>query len=161
MDEATSWFPGTYRWDSQLLSPASHPHLWLKTLWWVFLRWRWEIQFDGTQMWTFCQWLLFGVSVKTSDCPIDASWNWNNPQRQWSSDCLLHFDSTLNSFSCESVTLIWQHWKDLVAGVSPEDYKSGWNGSLALNKQNERTMKGVLLVESLSAEGRSELGEGS
>ncbi|KAK5112065.1 hypothetical protein LTR85_011646 [Meristemomyces frigidus] len=30
IDEASSWFPGTYRWDSQLLSPASHPHLCLE-----------------------------------------------------------------------------------------------------------------------------------
>ncbi|EFX04056.1 duf1479 domain containing protein [Grosmannia clavigera kw1407] len=27
IDSETTWFPGTYRWDSQLLSPASHPHL--------------------------------------------------------------------------------------------------------------------------------------
>lgn len=33
VDEETGWFPGTYRWDSQLLSPESHPHLRLeKTL---------------------------------------------------------------------------------------------------------------------------------
>ena len=33
IDDETGWFPGTYRWDSQLLSPASHPHLHLeKTL---------------------------------------------------------------------------------------------------------------------------------
>jgi len=33
IDEKTGWFPGTYRWDSQLLSPESHPHLFLeKTL---------------------------------------------------------------------------------------------------------------------------------
>ena len=30
VDEDTGWFPGTYVWDSQLLSPASHPHLYLE-----------------------------------------------------------------------------------------------------------------------------------
>ncbi len=30
LDEESGWFPGTYRWDSQLLSPASHPHLYLE-----------------------------------------------------------------------------------------------------------------------------------
>jgi hypothetical protein len=30
LDES-AWFAGTYRWDSQLLSPASHPHLSLET----------------------------------------------------------------------------------------------------------------------------------
>lgn len=30
IDEETGWFPGTYRWDSQLLSPESHPHLYLE-----------------------------------------------------------------------------------------------------------------------------------
>jgi hypothetical protein len=30
VDEETGWFPGTYVWDSQLLSPASHPHLYLE-----------------------------------------------------------------------------------------------------------------------------------
>ncbi|KAI1617398.1 duf1479 domain-containing protein [Exophiala viscosa] len=30
IDTETGWFPGTYRWDSQLLSPASHPHLCLE-----------------------------------------------------------------------------------------------------------------------------------
>ena len=47
LDHETGWFPGTYRWDSQLLSPASHPHLHLEetlmsipamepgdTIWW-------------------------------------------------------------------------------------------------------------------------------
>jgi hypothetical protein len=46
MDES-AWFPGTYPWYSQLLSPASHPHLFLEdtlmsipavepgdTIWW-------------------------------------------------------------------------------------------------------------------------------
>jgi hypothetical protein len=28
--DETAWFPGTYRWDSQLLSPVSHPHLFLE-----------------------------------------------------------------------------------------------------------------------------------
>lgn len=45
--DASAWFPGTYRWDSQLLSPTSHPHLHLEetlmscpemkpgdTIWW-------------------------------------------------------------------------------------------------------------------------------
>lgn len=30
IDATSAWFPGTYRWDSQLLSPASHPHLFLE-----------------------------------------------------------------------------------------------------------------------------------
>ena len=30
IDDETGWFPGTYVWDSQLLSPASHPHLYLE-----------------------------------------------------------------------------------------------------------------------------------
>jgi hypothetical protein len=30
VDEETGWFPGTYEWDSQLLSPESHPHLYLE-----------------------------------------------------------------------------------------------------------------------------------
>lgn len=30
VDETSGWFPGTYRWDSQLLSRASHPHLFLE-----------------------------------------------------------------------------------------------------------------------------------
>lgn len=29
--DETEWFPGTYRWDSQSLSPASHPHLSLES----------------------------------------------------------------------------------------------------------------------------------
>ena len=60
------------------------------------------------------------------------------------------------------MTVIRQHWKDRVAGVPLEDYKylDGTGSELVLSKQNERTMKGALLVEDLSTKGRRGLSEG-
>jgi hypothetical protein len=46
--------------------------------------------------------------------------------------------------------------------VPLEDYKylDGTGSELVLSKQNERTMKGALLVEDLSTKGRRGLSEG-
>ena len=57
---------------------------------------------------------------------------------------------------------IRQYWKDLVAGVAPDDYKflDGMADEMVPNRQNERLMVGALPLESLSAEGRRALGEG-
>lgn len=61
-------------------------------------------------------------------------------------------------------TLIYirQHWKDLVAGILPDDYKylDETGSEPVLSKQNERQMKGALHLEELSEEGRRVLGEG-
>lgn len=56
---------------------------------------------------------------------------------------------------------IRQHWKDLLAGIPPDDYKylDGTGKDLVLSKQNERKMIGALPIETLSAEGRRALGE--
>jgi hypothetical protein len=61
-----------------------------------------------------------------------------------------------------NVTYIRQHWKDLVAGVPPEDYKylDGTGSKLVFSKQNERNLKGAMPLDLLSAEGRRALGEG-
>ncbi len=55
---------------------------------------------------------------------------------------------------------IKQHWKDLIAGLPPEDYKylDGTGSELVLSEQNERKMKGALSLDSISAEGRRALG---
>lgn len=57
---------------------------------------------------------------------------------------------------------IRRHWKDLVAGIPPDDYKylDGMGDKLVLSTQNEREMVGALPLETLSAEGRRALGEG-
>ena len=57
---------------------------------------------------------------------------------------------------------IRKHWKDLVAGVPPDDYKylDGTGSGLILSEQNERKMKGALQLNEISAEGRKALGEG-
>jgi hypothetical protein len=57
---------------------------------------------------------------------------------------------------------IRKHWKDLVAGVPPDDYKylDGTGSDLILNELNERHMKGALQLNEISAEGRRALGEG-
>lgn len=61
-----------------------------------------------------------------------------------------------------NVDYIRQHWKDLVVGTPPTDYKylDGTGSKLVLSQQNERKMKGALPLESISTEGRRALGEG-
>jgi hypothetical protein len=61
-----------------------------------------------------------------------------------------------------NMAYIRQHWKDLVDGIPPEDYKylDGAGSELALSTVNERTMKGAMSLDSISAEGRRGLGEG-
>jgi hypothetical protein len=61
----------------------------------------------------------------------------------------------------KNVEYITQYWKDLVAGVPPEDYKflDGVGSELVLSQVNERNMKGVLDLDEISAEGRRGLGE--
>ncbi len=61
-----------------------------------------------------------------------------------------------------NLAYIRQYWKDLVAGVPPEDYKylDGTGSVLILSQQNERVMKGALSLDDLSVEGRKGLGEG-
>lgn len=61
-----------------------------------------------------------------------------------------------------NLNYIRKHWKDLVAGIPPDDYKylDGTGSELVLSKQNERKMKGALPLDALSAEGRRGLGEG-
>lgn len=135
----SSWFPGTYRWDSQLLSPASHPHLCLEeTL----------------------------VSIPRVE-PGDTVW--------WHADMCHAVETTHNGSlpasvcyipACPSTPMnqayIRQHWKGLVAGVPPEDYKylDGAGSELILSTLNERKLKGALSLDSISLEGRRGLGEG-
>ena len=61
-----------------------------------------------------------------------------------------------------NLAYIRQHWKDLVAGVPPDDYKylDGTGPEPILSEQNERKMRGALLLETISAEGRRALGQG-
>jgi hypothetical protein len=61
-----------------------------------------------------------------------------------------------------NVLYIRQYWKDLVAGVPPDDYKylDGTGGVPVLSQQNESKMKAALDLETISAEGRRALGEG-
>ncbi len=61
----------------------------------------------------------------------------------------------------ENLAYIRQHWKDLVAGVPPEDYKylDGTGSELVLSQQNERKMKGAMSLDDISVEGRRALGE--
>lgn len=56
---------------------------------------------------------------------------------------------------------IRQHWKDLIAGIPPDDYKflDGLADAMTPNTQNERMMKGAMPIESISVEGRRGLGE--
>ncbi|CZR57752.1 uncharacterized protein PAC_07641 [Phialocephala subalpina] len=138
VDDESGWFPGTYRWDSQLLSPESHPHLYLKdTL----------------------------MSVPDME-PGDTIW--------WHTDMCHAVETTHNGPGPASVcyipaapstpgnvTYIKQHWKDLVAGVPPEDYKylDGAGSELVLSQQNERKMKGALSLDDISVEGRRALGD--
>ncbi|KAH7418461.1 duf1479 domain-containing protein [Cadophora sp. MPI-SDFR-AT-0126] len=138
IDDETGWFPGTFRWDSQLLSPASHPHLYL----------------DKTLM-----------SVPEME-PGDTIW--------WHADMCHAVETTHNGKEPASVcyipaapstpgnvAYIRQHWKDLAAGVPPEDYKflDGTGSELVPSQQNERKMKGALSLDEISAEGRKGLGE--
>jgi hypothetical protein len=57
---------------------------------------------------------------------------------------------------------IRQYWKDLLAGIAPDDYKylDGAGAELIPNTTNEREMDGALPLESISTEGRYALGEG-
>ncbi|PVH72108.1 duf1479 domain-containing protein [Cadophora sp. DSE1049] len=138
IDEETEWFPGTFRWDSQLLSPASHPHLCLeKTLMSV------PAMEPGDTIWwhaDICH-------------AVETSHNGKEP----ASVCYIPAVPSTPG----NVTYIHQHWKDLVAGVPPEDYKylDGTGSELVLSQQNERKMKGALSLDEISAEGRKGLGE--
>lgn len=62
----------------------------------------------------------------------------------------------------KNVVYISQHWKDLVAGQPPEDYKylDGSGSELILSTLNERKLKGALSLDGLNPEGRRGLGEG-
>jgi hypothetical protein len=61
-----------------------------------------------------------------------------------------------------NLAYIRKHWKDIVAGIPPDDYKylDGTGSELVLNEQNERKMKGALSLDGISVEGRRGLGEG-
>lgn len=138
IDDESGWFPGAYRWDSQLLSRESHPHLYL----------------EETLM-----------SVPDME-PGDTIW--------WHTDMCHAVETTHNGSGPASVcyipaapstpaniVYIRQHWKDLVAGVPPEDYKylDGAGSELVLSQQNERKMKGAMALDDISLEGRRALGE--
>lgn len=57
---------------------------------------------------------------------------------------------------------IRRYWRDLQAGIPPEDYKmqDGVAGEQVPMTQNERLMRGALDLDLISAEGRRGLGEG-
>ncbi len=61
----------------------------------------------------------------------------------------------------QNVKYIRQYWKDLVAGIPPEDYKflDGVGSELVLSELNERKMKGAMSLDEISPEGRRALGE--
>ncbi|KIW64182.1 hypothetical protein PV04_09135 [Phialophora macrospora] len=133
------WFPGTYPMDSQLLSPASHPHLRLEES------------------------LVHAPTVY----PGDTIW--------WHADMCHAVETTHNGTRPASVVYIPAapstpdnkayirgHWKDLLAGNPPGDYKylDGFEDKLVLSTQNERKMVGALAIESIGVEGRRALGEG-
>ncbi|KAH6719744.1 duf1479 domain-containing protein [Leptodontidium sp. MPI-SDFR-AT-0119] len=138
VDEETGWFPGTYRWDSQLLSPASHPHLYLeKTLMSV------PDMYPGDTIWWHADMCH----------AVETTHNGSEP----ASVCYIPAVPSTPG----NVAYIRQHWEDLVAGNPPEDYKylDGTGSDLVLSQQNERKMKGALSLDKLSAEGRRGLGE--
>jgi hypothetical protein len=139
IDTETAWFPGTWRWDSQLLSPASHPHLRLEqtlvsipyvgpgdTVWWhADMCHAVETQHNG---------LGPASVVYIPSAP-------STPRNK---------------------EYIRGYWADLLAGNPPEDYKylDGTGDKLVLSQQNERKMVGALDIGTISAEGRRALGEG-
>ncbi|RDW74213.1 hypothetical protein BP5796_07655 [Coleophoma crateriformis] len=139
IDGENGWFPGTYRWGSQLLSPASHPHLFLEdTLLSVP-----EMQPGNTVWWhaDMCH-------------AVEPTHNGRLP----ASVCYIPSSPSTPS----NLSYIRKHWKDLVAGNPPDDYKylDGTGSELVLSKQNERKMKGAFPLDALRAERRRGLGEG-
>ncbi|RDW82988.1 hypothetical protein BP5796_04479 [Coleophoma crateriformis] len=137
--DESGWFPGTYRWDSQLLSRESHPHLCLEeTL--VSIP---DME-PGDTVWWHADMCHAVETTHTGTIPASVCYIPSSPS------------------TTSNLAYIRQHWKDLVAGIPPDDYKylDGTGSELVLSKQNERELKGALSLDLISAEGRRGLGEG-
>lgn len=162
IDEKSGWFPGTYRWDSQLLSPASHPHLILEdtlmsipkmrpgdTVWW---------HADVSRTSFFCNGFLFWMAARTHRIQMCHAVETTHNGRVPASVCYIASAPS----TPPNLAYIRKYWKDLVAGIPPDDYKflDGTGTEKVLSKQNERLMRGALPLEAISAEGRRGLGEG-
>ncbi|EXJ80599.1 hypothetical protein A1O3_06882 [Capronia epimyces CBS 606.96] len=148
----SSWFPGTYPMDAQLLSPASHPHLHLEdTLVSV------PTVYPGDTIWWHADELLVDKSliVDLQMChAVETTHNGTRPA------AVVYIPAAPST--PDNKEYIRRHWRDLLAGNPPDDYKylDGTGTELVLSKQNERNMIGALPIDTISAEGRRALGEG-
>ncbi|KAF2715557.1 DUF1479-domain-containing protein [Pleomassaria siparia CBS 279.74] len=143
LDDSTSSFPGQRRWDSQLLSPVSHPHLRLE------------------ETLVSCPLVRPGDIVTRKISSAELLCHAVEPQHTGKTPASVVYIPAAPS-TPRNKAYMTQYWKDLVAGIPPDDYKllDGVNGDSIANTQNERDMVGALSLDRISVEGRRALGEG-